>query len=160
MNKFRRFYYHNIHWKYVSPILRLRYDIPAFFSNLWRFRKTLWQYRTWDDSGLYVAMRDSLQGLYECQSDTSLGFRSVNADKYAKHIKVCIELLDRQIADDYYIRSHNFKFNREAMLSGGSSFTPQNSEQPVNPLLYHNMEKWEREYLFKMLCKHSKSWWH
>lgn len=32
----------------------VKYDIPRFFRNLRRFRKALWQYRTYDPHGIYV----------------------------------------------------------------------------------------------------------
>lgn len=32
----------------------LRYDIPRFIKNLWRFRKGLWHYRSYDPHGIYV----------------------------------------------------------------------------------------------------------
>lgn len=32
----------------------LRYDFPRFIKNIWRFRKGLWQYRTYDPHGIYV----------------------------------------------------------------------------------------------------------
>lgn len=32
----------------------IRYDLPRFLRNLRRFRKALWQYRTYDPHGIYV----------------------------------------------------------------------------------------------------------
>lgn len=44
----------NIKYKMISLLDTIRYDIPRFIKNVWRFRKGLWQFRWYDPHGLYV----------------------------------------------------------------------------------------------------------
>ena len=38
-----------------------RYNIPAFFVNIWRFRKSLWRFRWYDDSYPLMMFKNSLE---------------------------------------------------------------------------------------------------
>jgi len=41
----------------------LRYDLPRFIKNIWRFRKAMWQYRSYDPHGIYVLNNIGLSGI-------------------------------------------------------------------------------------------------
>jgi hypothetical protein len=88
-------------WKVWAAI---RYDIPLFFKNVWRFRKELYNHQWWD-------YRFTLEMLYRSLSimvvklekdgieeDTSRGKKVVK-------IKRALELLKHKLDDDYVDRA-------------------------------------------------------
>jgi hypothetical protein len=88
-------------WKVWAAI---RYDIPLFFKNIWRFRKELYNHQWWD-------YRFTLEMLYRSLSimvvklekdgieeDTSRGRKVVK-------IKRALELLKHKLDDDYVERA-------------------------------------------------------
>lgn len=74
------------------------YDLKWFFSNFWRFRKQLWNYRTWDFTFCNDMFIESLKGLSGCIENGNEERRSAN--KKVKAIKELIALLERISADD------------------------------------------------------------
>jgi len=46
-------------WWYKTYHL-IRYEVPHFFNNIWKFRKELWEYHWWDHTYLFMLMRKSL----------------------------------------------------------------------------------------------------
>lgn len=139
----------------------LRYDIPWFFNNIWRFRKTLWRSRPWDWVGLYQAMLDSLVGMEEQQR---VHGHSVNSEKYAKQIRVCIHLLERLIEDDYLIRDFDYSAwdglpIRECLRIDPTSKYSECPPYRVSFKVKAGIQKADRALLFKILERHSQSFW-
>lgn len=71
-----------------------------FFKNIWRFRKVLWYYRTWDYTFQLQIFRESLIHL---QDSVKNGIE-VEEDKLAKvkAMQRCIDILNNQIEDNYF----------------------------------------------------------
>ena len=137
-----------------------RRSIPYFFKNIWTFRKTLWSSRPWDNTMLYLAMRDSLAGMEESQR---LYGHHLNNEKCCKRMRVMITLLDRLIADDYYISQHNpisqpYDENKTFFENMGT-FVPKNSEQPAGMETYYKVKKQDMQMLAKYLERYSQSFW-
>ena len=108
-------------WKVWSAV---RYDIPLFFKNVWRFRKELYNHQWWD-------YRYTLEILYRSLSimvvklekdgieEDSSRMKKVNA------IKRTLELLKHKLDDDYVDRAeaelgeiHSSPFEFERTESG------------------------------------------
>lgn len=72
------------------------YNVKWFFGNLWRFRKILWNYRTWDFSYCNELFAESLEWLAHTIENGHEEQRSAN--KKAKKIKELVKLL-RKLTD-------------------------------------------------------------
>ena len=88
-------------WKIWSAI---RYDIPLFFKNIWRFRKELYNHQWWD-------YRFTLEMLYRSLSImvVKLEKDGIEVDssrmKKVEKIKRALELLKHKLDDDYIQRA-------------------------------------------------------
>ena len=90
-------------WKVWSAI---RYDIPLFFKNVWRFRKELYNHQWWD-------YRFTLEMLYRSLSImvVKLEKDGIEEDtsrmKKVTKIKRALELLKHKLDDDYIQRAED-----------------------------------------------------
>jgi hypothetical protein len=88
-------------WKVWSAI---RYDIPLFFKNVWRFRKELYNHQWWD-------YRYTLEMLYRSLSIMVVKLEKdgieedVSRGKKVAKIKRALELLKHKLDDDYIKRA-------------------------------------------------------
>lgn len=88
-------------WKVWSVI---RYDIPLFFKNIWRFRKELYNHQWWD-------YRFTLEMLYRSLSIMVVKLEKdgieedVSRGKKVTKIKRALELLKHKLDDDYVERA-------------------------------------------------------
>jgi hypothetical protein len=88
-------------WKVWSAI---RYDIPLFFKNVWRFRKELYNHQWWD-------YRFTLEMLYRSLSIMVVKLEKdgieedVSRGKKVAKIKRALELLKHKLDDDYVDRA-------------------------------------------------------
>jgi hypothetical protein len=90
-------------WKVWAAI---RYDIPLFFKNIWRFRKELYNHQWWD-------YRFTLEMLYRSLSImvVKLETDGIEEDssrmKKVQKIKRALELLKYKLDDDYISRAES-----------------------------------------------------
>ena len=88
-------------WKVWSAI---RYDIPLFFKNVWRFRRELYNHQWWD-------YRYTLEMLYRSLSIMVVKLEKdgieedVSRGKKVAKIKRALELLKHKLDDDYVERA-------------------------------------------------------
>ena len=88
-------------WKVWSAI---RYDIPLFFKNVWRFRKELYNHQWWD-------YRYTLEMLYRSLSIMVAKLEKdgieedISRGKKVQKIKRALELLKHKLDDDYVERA-------------------------------------------------------
>jgi hypothetical protein len=94
-------YYDSKLWRVWEAI---RYDIPAFFKNVWVFRKELYSHRWWD-------YHFTLQMLYRSLSIMAIKLEKDGMEidshrlKKVKAINRVLELLKSKIDDDYIERA-------------------------------------------------------
>ena len=127
-------------WKVWAAI---RYDIPLFFKNVWRFRKELYNHQWWD-------YRFTLEMLYRSLSImvTKLETDGIEEDgsrgKKVQKIKRALELLKHKLDDDYV--------NRAEMELGELPHKPFEFEkmEDGNYLLVDNDTPAEREHAQKI----------
>lgn len=116
-------------------------SIKPGVKNLIKWFPVIWKDRWWDHSYLYSILRYKLSLMEE-------GFRtsgiSVNSEKDARNIKICILLLDRLIKDDY---SNDYK---KAKKLGKIKEFWEHEEMLINQDL---------DLLFKTMRKQIRSWW-
>jgi hypothetical protein len=88
-------------WKVWAAI---RYDIPLFFKNVWRFRKELYNHQWWD-------YRFHLEMMYRSLSIMEKGMRekgievTETRDVKVQKMRRALELLKHKLDDDYIQRA-------------------------------------------------------
>ncbi len=88
-------------WKVWSAI---RYDIPLFFKNVWRFRKELYNHQWWDYRYTLEMMYRSLSIMVVKLEKDGIEEDVSRMKKVAK-IKRALELLKHKLDDDYIERA-------------------------------------------------------
>lgn len=88
-------------WKVWSAI---RYDIPLFFKNVWRFRKELYNHQWWDYRYTLEMMYRSLSIMVVKLEKDGIEEDVSRMKKVAK-IKRALELLKHKLDDDYVERA-------------------------------------------------------
>jgi hypothetical protein len=88
-------------WKVWSAI---RYDIPLFFKNVWRFRKELYNHQWWDYRYTLEMMYRSLSIMVVRLEKDGIE-EDVSRGKKVAKIKRALELLKHKLDDDYVERA-------------------------------------------------------
>lgn len=78
----------------------IRYDLPSFFKNIYRFRKVLWNHRWWDYRYTLEALQTSLEIMEAKMHGGMEVFES--RDKKIEKMQRAIQIL-KNINDDKYI---------------------------------------------------------
>ena len=141
------------------------------------FIPVIWKTNCWDYSSIYELLSKQLE-LMEPVIRKGSGLHS---EKYAKQIRVCKNLIDRMIDDNYDLEAHRENedrlgafhsesrplpngFSELVMWYGDKEDREKNSirHRKISKLIYkkwQNKRKEDREYLFSMLFKHMHNWW-
>ena len=88
-------------WKVWSAI---RYDIPLFFKNVWRFRKELYNHQWWDYRFHLEMMYRSLSIMEKGMSEKGIEVTETRNVKVQK-MRRALELLKHKLDDDYIERA-------------------------------------------------------
>ena len=88
-------------WKVWSAI---RYDIPLFFKNVWRFRKELYNHQWWDYRFHLEMMYRSLSIMEKGMSEKGIEV-SETRDVKVQKMRRALELLKHKLDDDYIQRA-------------------------------------------------------
>jgi hypothetical protein len=88
-------------WKVWAAI---RYDIPLFFKNVWRFRKELYNHQWWDYRYTLEMMYRSLSIMVVRLEKDGIE-EDVSRGKKVAKIKRALELLKHKLDDDYVERA-------------------------------------------------------
>jgi len=88
-------------WKVWAAI---RYDIPLFFKNIWRFRKELYNHQWWDYRFTLEMLYRSLSIMVVKLEKDGIEEDSSRGKKVVK-IKRALELLKHKLDDDYIERA-------------------------------------------------------
>ena len=90
-------------WKVWSAI---RYDIPLFFKNVWRFRKELYNHQWWDYRFHLEMMYRSLSIMEKGMSEKGIEVTETRDVKVQK-MRRALELLKHKLDDDYVERAES-----------------------------------------------------
>jgi len=116
-----------------------RYSFIYGIKNLIVWYKVIWNDRNWDYSYIYIILRHKL---HLTEKSIRKNNNHVTAKKDADGVRLCVLLLDRLIADDYFeIASRRYK-NTKRTLEHEELLREQ-----------------DLDYLFKFIKKHIKTWW-
>jgi len=154
-------YYDSKLWKVWEAI---RYDIPLFFKNIWRFRKELYQHQWWDYHFTLQMLYRSLSIMVVSLEKDGIEEDSSRGKKVVK-IKRALELLKHKLDDDYVERAElelgelnhkPFRFEpiegREGLYSMVDDDTPAEKKHAKKVYKRANdMEEIEWKELWKIL---------
>jgi len=88
-------------WKVWSAI---RYDIPLFFKNVWKFRKELYNHQWWDYRFTLEMLYRSLSIMEKGMSEKGIEVTETRDVKVQK-MRRALELLKHKLDDDYIQRA-------------------------------------------------------
>jgi hypothetical protein len=88
-------------WKVWAAI---RYDIPLFFKNIWRFRKELYNHQWWDYRFTLEMLYRSLSIMEKGMSEKGIEVTETRDVKVQK-MRRALELLKHKLDDDYIQRA-------------------------------------------------------
>lgn len=156
-------------WKYryiSSPRLFLR--------NVWRFRKELWEFRSWDHGYAISMFAKSLEEIADNLLDETLPFKHVGHVKSGRRCKYSAEMLRRLVRDydeTYINRRHSYwisrKFDKSRWVEVGNLFRLDDVD--VTPIVQTMLDKYgklsrkqeeeERLRTFQYISKYICTWW-
>jgi len=88
-------------WKVWAAV---RYDIPLFFKNVWRFRKELYNHQWWDYRFTLEMLYRSLSIMEKGMSEKGIEVAETRNVKLIK-MRRALELLKHKLDDDYIERA-------------------------------------------------------
>jgi len=152
-------------------------SIKDGIENLIIWFPVIWKDRDWDQFYLYIILRKKLINMEKYQRKYGI---STVSEKTADEIKVCVNLLNRLINDDYMetvFRKHDEKWGEiniefepytdnlsKALMTRENVLTEKNKEDEVKEfkrLCKHEdmLRKQDVEYLFHLMNRHIQGWW-
>jgi hypothetical protein len=154
-------------------------DIKIGIKNLINWFPVIWKDRYWDNYFLYEILRFKISDMEKNIRKNGMHLR---AEHDANKMKLCVNLLDRLIDDDYMgnaLKHHDikwgegeFEFTPVDGRNGLSSLditrpnvkTPKDEKQEIKEwkeciVRSDSIQVQDLELLFKTMTKHVRSWW-
>jgi hypothetical protein len=133
-------------WWYdkTSPVRDFYYMIRDGVTNLIEYLPIIWKDRNFDFNYLFILMQYKLKKLEKHHREYGV---SKDKDRYANEIKLCINLLERIIKDDYLLivdKPYKINFNK-------------GSKRKYDHADY--LREQDLDLLFKYMRKHVEGWW-
>ena len=154
-------------WKVWSAI---RYDIPLFFKNVWRFRKELYNHQWWDYRFHLEMMYRSLSIMERGMSKDGMEVRETRNVKLIM-MRRALELLKHKLDDDYIQRAelelgtiNRSEFEFEEMEDGNYRLIDNDTpaERKLAQRIYkraRQIEEKEWKELWKIVDGDLRGWW-
>ena len=148
-------------WLFIPDVI---YTIKVatiwkYFRNLYVFHKTLWNYRSWDYSGLLRLMETATKDMHECHKNYGHLMRS---EQTAKELLIVSTLCKRIREDNYTDEVQGFK-SKEGSLFGGEFYQKPNTLPSIKYKKFYRMREAVKqndlELLCKIMSKKALSWW-
>ena len=133
-------------------------DLWKYFRNLKVFHKALWQYRSWDYSGMMLFMELAAKDMSECHKNHG---HLVRSEQTAKELSIFAELMKRVREDNY--QNDKVEFIRGKGMFGGSFKQIPNTLPNYNSKAFYKIVASQRREDLKLAAKmferKSLSWW-
>ena len=148
-------------WLFIPDVI---YTIKVatiwkYFRNLYVFHKALWNYRSWDYSGLLRLMETATKDMHECHRDHGHLMRS---EQTAKELLIVSTLCKRIREDKYTDEVQGFK-SKEGSFFGGEFYQKANTLPSIKYKRFYkmreNVKKNDLELLTKLMKTKLLSWW-
>jgi hypothetical protein len=168
-----------IRMKIIDKVKDFFRNIRQGIPNLIKWTPVIWSDRNWDQHFLYVILQFKLKQMEKLHLEYG---HTINAEKYAGEMRVCILLLERIIKDDYLmscLKPHEKKWGELKM-----NFKPlQDDPELVSPVFtvekaitkeeiiqenkermriykhVDDLKKQDLDMLFKNIRKYVEGWW-
>lgn len=121
--------------------------------NIWRFRKALWKYRTWDNEYVYPFLHTHLDTLEKAFAEDKW---HTNVESNLRHVRTCKALVERIIADDYVSMYYRDVVDTNSLFGIRLEKRAMVNEKATTP---YNSKHRDIQYLYKLLAKHGEDWW-
>lgn len=120
------------------------FSAKNFFRNVWNFRAFLIRDRWFDWGYLLEMLRDKIG--HDVKKYKTLAVQ-LHPEPVIKSMELCLHLIDRILADDYY----------DNIFKEGVNYTPKQTKR----MLSHSvkMQQNDIDYLFSIMSKQIRSWW-
>lgn len=167
----------NIH-SIIQTIKDAPYNIKYGIENLIRWFPVIWKDRDGDQYYFYVILRQKLKHMEHLHSSDKSHLMS--AEQTAKEIKICFDLLDRLVKDEYdesAFKKYYEKWGRSKFdwipvddeccsleITNKNVKTEKDKKQETKEFRRAsehevNMRKQDVKYLFHYMRKHIEVWW-
>lgn len=149
--------------------------VRSFFrsiKNIIRWFPVIWKDRDWDHMFLYKILRLKLSNMENYHRKYG---HFIGSEKTADKMKICINLLDRLIKDEYndmVFKKHDEKWGHAEMsnylsrlMITRSNINSEKDEEKERKEFLRlckkecSMRIQDVEYLFKIMSKHIQTWW-
>lgn len=154
-------------------------SIITSIKNVLRWIPIIWRDRDWDHTFLYIILQFKLSNMEKYLRKHG---HSVNAEKDAHRIKICVTLLKRLLNDEYHdavFKKHDekwgeLKFNwielkdkpefSELKIKRPNVITEKDEKTERNEYnrlmqVENNLKQQDIEYLFETIKKYHQGWW-
>ena len=168
-----------MYYKFLRVFEWFRYNFPAGLKNLPLWFKVIWRDRNYDYFYIYKILQHKLKLMEE---HIRVRNNHVEAQRDAQQIRVCLDLLNHLIGDDYentlrYFHTlkwgeFNYKFVPVGDRTGYSKMevsytkakTPEEAAQADKESheIFTKVEAFKkrcRKLLFKLMANHIEGWW-
>lgn len=154
-------------------------SIITSIKNIFRWIPIIWKDRDWDHTFLYKVLRFKLSNMERYSRNNG---HHVNSERDANRIKICVNLLNRLLNDEYHdivFKKHYEKWGKpkfnwtdikdrpnysELKIIKPNVVTKEDEEKESNE--YRNLMQIEAnsrqrdiDYLFEIIRKHHQEWW-
>lgn len=131
-----------------------------YFRNLYVFRKVLWNYRSWDYSGMLQFMETSARDMSECMSKYD---RHTTSEQTTKELLIFAEHLKRIREDDFHSSVVDYVGGSKGILSGKFVNKPNHLPSYTAKKGFHkicdDVTKNHLHEAAKLFERKVKSWW-
>lgn len=144
-------------------------SIIKSIKNIFRWIPIIWRDRDWDHTFLYEILRFKLSNMEECLRNHS---HYVNSEKDADRIKICVNLINRLMNDEYHdmvFKKHyekwgKPKFNWIDTKDTPNVITKEDEKKESNEFrnlmqIENNLRQQDIDYLFETIRKYHQGWW-
>ena len=144
-----KFEVEHLYKKYVQyPVIDIYYGL----KNLWAWKGLIWTDRDWDYMYLIIMLKFKMKQMHKSQDSST--WKTVTADHHLQKLKICIEICERYIEDEY---------NSEGIDNHPIVGTNFSVKDPVafrrELLKASKLKKRDVEMLFKYMERYLETWW-
>lgn len=147
-------------WMFIPDLICTIKVAPIwkFFRTVYKLRKSLWYYRSWDYGGLLYLMEEATKDMHECHKNHGHLIRS---EETAKELLIVSTLLKRIREDNYTDEVQGFKHTEGKMF--GEFYQKPNTLPSIKYKKFYKMREAVKQNDLDLVCKMMKTkiftWW-
>lgn len=148
-------------WMFIPDVIYTIKVAPIwkFFRTVYKLRKSLWYYRSWDYGGLLYLMEEATKDMYNTHKNHG---NLVRSEDTAKELLIVSTLLKRIREDKYTDEVQGYE-PQEGKMFGGEFYQKPNTLPSVKYKKFYKMREAVKQNDLDLVCKIMKtklfSWW-